>query len=104
MKFEKTGPNQTVVIDRTRLYTTDRRTELWTDRCKAIYTLFFERGGGGGARTIKIVETGENPVFSIFPTTFPTLSGRNCTIWATLKLQWVLSIWTRLRFCSLVKG
>ena len=30
MKFEKAGPNQTRVIDRTRLYMTDRRTDRWT--------------------------------------------------------------------------
>ena len=42
MKFEKAGPYQTLVTDRTRLYTswTDQR----TDRFKAVYTLFFERG------------------------------------------------------------
>ena len=38
MKFENAGPNQTVVIDWTRLY----RTDGLTDMCKAIYPLFFE--------------------------------------------------------------
>ena len=36
MKFEKAGPNQTVVIDGTKLYTTDERTDGQTDRCKAV--------------------------------------------------------------------
>ena len=40
MKFKKAGPNQTLVIDRTRLYTTDRRTGQRTDRCITIYPLF----------------------------------------------------------------
>ena len=38
MKFEKAGLNKTLVIVPTKLYTTYR----WTDRCKAIYHLFFE--------------------------------------------------------------
>ena len=44
MEFEKTGPNQTLIIDRATLYTTDGRTDRWTDMCKAIYPLFFEVG------------------------------------------------------------
>ena len=37
MKFEKAAPNETRVIDLTRLYKTDR----W---CKAIYPIFFKWG------------------------------------------------------------
>ena len=44
LKFEKAWPNQTQVINRTRLHMTDGRTDQWTDSCKAIYSLFFEVG------------------------------------------------------------
>ena len=47
MKFEKVWPNQTLVTDGTRLNMTDRwmdeRMDGQTNRCKAIYPLFFER-------------------------------------------------------------
>ena len=42
MKFEKTGPKQTLVFDWTRLYMTNGWMDRRTDRCKAIYPLFFE--------------------------------------------------------------
>ena len=44
MKFEKARPKQTLVIDRTRLYTINGWTKPWTDRCKAIYPHLFQEG------------------------------------------------------------
>ena len=45
VKIEKIGPNQTLVIDQTRLYTPDGRTDEQTvNCCKPTYPLFFERG------------------------------------------------------------
>ena len=41
MKFEKAGPNQTLVIDQTRLYTTDGL----ADSCTAISSRAEEGGG-----------------------------------------------------------
>ena len=40
MMYKKAGSNQTQVIDQTSLYTMDGQ----TDRCKAIYALFFKVG------------------------------------------------------------
>ena len=42
MKFEKAGPNQTLVIDRTRLYKTDGRSDGQTGAKSSSST-----GGGG---------------------------------------------------------
>ena len=43
MKFNKAGPNQTLVIDQTRLYTTDRQTHGRTG-AKAPFKAPFEGG------------------------------------------------------------
>ena len=40
MKLEKAGLNQTLVIDRTKLYTTVGRVDRQTDRWRAIYPSF----------------------------------------------------------------
>ena len=51
MKFEKAGPNQTLVIDRTRLYKTDGRSDGQTGAKSSSST----GGGWGGGGAIIII-------------------------------------------------